>query len=151
MLDAIKSFFNEFTGETGVEERPIIDKRLAAAALMVQVMAADGIVRREEEAKLRSVLVDNYDLSAEDADALAQQAGEAQGRAIDLYGFTSVLKRDLSEDERLLLVEDLWEMVFADGELHEFEDNVVWRVAELLGVQSRSRMELKQRVLARQG
>ena len=49
------------------------------------------------------------------------------------------------------MVEDLWEMVFADGKLHEFEDNVVWRVAELLGVQSRSRMELKQRVLARQG
>ena len=151
MLEAIKTFFNEFIGEAEAEERPAVDKRLAAAALMVQVMAADGIVRPEEEAKLRTVLAESYDLSAEDADRLAQQASEAHGRAIDLYSFTSVLKRDMSDDERLLMVEDLWEMVFADGKLHEFEDNVVWRVAELLGVQSRSRMELKQRVLARQG
>jgi len=151
MLDAIKSFFNEFTGEAEAEERPIVDKQLAAAALMVQVMAADGVVRPEEEAKLRTVLAESYNLSAEDADTLAQQASAAQGSAIDLYGFTSVLKRNMSEDERLSMVEDLWEMVFADGKLHEFEDNVVWRVAELLGVQSRSRMELKQRVLARQG
>ncbi len=151
MLDAIRSFFNDLAGDEEVETPPAIDKKLASAALLVQVMAADGVVRPEEEAKLKSVLAENYDLSSQEADAFAEEAREAHGRAIDLYGFTSVLKREMSEGERLSLVEDLWEMVFADGKLHEFEDNVVWRVAELLGVQSRSRMELKQRVLARQG
>ncbi len=152
MLDAIKSFISEITGQDeNPDEGVVVDKKLAAAALMVQVMAADGVVRPQEEEKLRSVLAENYELSAQETENLAAQAGEAQERAVDLYGFTSVLKRDMSEEERLSLVEDLWEMVFADGQLHEFEDNVVWRVAELLGIQGRHRMELKQRVLARRG
>ena len=135
MLDAIKSFISEITGQDEqVEERPVIDKKLAAAALMVQVMSADGVVRPQEEAKLRSVLAENYGLSPDETENLAEQAEDAQERAVDLYGFTSVLKRDMSEEERLTVVEDLWEMVFADGHLHEFEDNVVWRVAELLGI-----------------
>ena len=40
----------------------------------------------------------------------------------------------MSEEERIRVVENLWEIVFADGESHEFEENLVWRVAELLGV-----------------
>jgi uncharacterized tellurite resistance protein B-like protein len=37
----------------------------------------------------------------------------------------------------------MWEIVYADGELHELEDNVVWRVAELIGVDSRERIALR--------
>ncbi|MDD9909118.1 MAG: TerB family tellurite resistance protein [Ahrensia sp.] len=150
MLDAIRNFFTELSASADDEARPVIDKKLASAALLVQVMAADGIVRPEEEAKLKEVLLENYDLSPGQAEEFAEEARETQNRAVDLYGFTSVLKRDMSEDERLSLVEDLWEMVFADGNLHEFEDNVVWRVAELLNVQSRVRLQLKRRVEARQ-
>ena len=69
--------------------------------------------------------------------------------AIDLYQFTSVLKRALDDAERVTMIESLWEMVFADGVVHEMEDNVVWRVAELLGVDTRDRMLLKQRVWKR--
>lgn len=146
MLDQIKSLFG-LANEPN-SEKPPLDKRLAAAALMVQVMAADGKIRPEEEAKLHAVLSEHYAVSKEDAKVLEKAAREAHGEAIDLYGFTSVLKREMDMTERLALVEDLWEMVYADGELHEFEDNIVWRVAELIGIQSRDRMELKQRVLA---
>ena len=48
------------------------------------------------------------------------------------------------------IVENLWEMVFADGVVHELEDNVIWRIAELLAVDSRDRMLMKQRVWKRQ-
>lgn len=152
MFDAIKGFLNDIKPSGGIREiQPkVLDTKLAAAVLMVQVIVADGEIRPEEEAKLRHVLEKNYDLSEPEARALAEEAQTAQGEAVDLYGFTSLLKRDMEESQRLGLVEDLWEMVFADGELHEFEDNVVWRVAELLGIPSRSRMELKRRVLARQ-
>ncbi len=90
-------------------------------------------------------------LSGEEADALAAEARVTHDESVDLYAFTSVLKREMNDDERMLLVEDLWEMVYADGELHEFEDNVVWRVAELLNVQTQQRILLKQRVKERHG
>ena len=74
-------------------------------------------------------------------------AAEAADReAVDLYGFTSVLKRQLDEKDRERIVEMMWELVFADGKVHEFEDNLVWRAAELLGVSSQARIRLKQAV-----
>lgn len=121
-------------------------KNFNAAVLMVHIIAADGKVTDEEEAKLLSVLETHYDMSAEEAVQLSQQAKVAQSEAIDLHAFTSVLKKEMSEGERCGLVEDLWEMVYADGELHEFEDNLVWRVAELVGISSDRRMALKRLV-----
>ncbi|MEM1040013.1 MAG: TerB family tellurite resistance protein [Pseudomonadota bacterium] len=151
MFDQIKSLLGFDETQATPEQPAVLDKNLAAAALMVHVIAADGEITGEEETKLNQVLHNHYALSDAEARSLANQAKSAQSSATDLYGFTSLLKRDMSEDERILLVEDLWEMVFADGSVHEFEDNVVWRVAELLGVHSRHRMTLKQRVMGRIG
>ena len=150
MLDTLKSMLGlSADGPADIVAARAVDKNLAAAALMVQVISADGVVTPEEEERMHKLLHDHYGLERDDAEQLARDARAAQNEAVDLYTFTSVLKRDLNEDERMLLVEDLWEMVFADGELHEMEDNVVWRVAELLGVHARHRMVLKQRVKTR--
>jgi len=72
--------------------------------------------------------------------------GAPSDTAVDLYGFTSVLKRRLDEAERERIVSMMWELVYADGKVHEFEDNLIWRVAELLGVSSQARIRLKQAV-----
>ena len=95
---------------------------------------------------MRAILADHYAAPGQDVDDLVAQAKTAHAEAIDLYGFTAVLKNHLDEGERLALVEDLWEMVYADGHLHEMEDNVVWRVAELLSITSDKRIALKVRV-----
>ena len=58
--------------------------------------------------------------------------------------------RSVNEEGRLRIVEMMWELVYADGQVSEFEDNVVWRAADLLGVSSRDRIDLKHRVAARQ-
>ncbi len=79
----------------------------------------------------------------------AAAARAADNEAVDLYQFTSVLMRSLSGEERLKFIELLWEIVYSDGENHELEDNLVWRVAELLGVDGRDRVLLRQAVQAR--
>jgi uncharacterized tellurite resistance protein B-like protein len=56
--------------------------------------------------------------------------------------------RTLDEAGRLRVVEMLWEMVYADGNVTEFEQNVMWRVADLLAVSSRDRIALRERVAA---
>ncbi len=147
MFDQLKQFFGLDADRT--EQPQELDKNLAAAALLVHVMAVDGQIKPEEEAKLSEVLEQHYSITPDDAKALGKAARRAQNEAIDLYSFTSVLKRDMDDTERRAMIEDLWEMVFSDGTMHEFEDNVVWRVAELLGIQSRERMMLKKRVLDR--
>ena len=70
----------------------------------------------------------------------------AENEAVDLYRFTSLINRSLDEQGRLGIVEMMWEVVFADGRVNEFEDNLMWRVADLLGVSSRDRIALRRRV-----
>ena len=153
MLNSIKNFIKDMSSlgkDDDIEPLfDVDDQKLAAAALMFHVIAADGVVQEEENAKLRSILCTHYDVDESDIDKLVEQATMADNEAVDLFAFTSTLKRQLTNDERILLVEDLWEMVFADGELHEFEDNIVWRVAELIAVSPQDRMLMKQRVQKR--
>jgi uncharacterized tellurite resistance protein B-like protein len=58
--------------------------------------------------------------------------------------------RSVNEEGRLRIIEMMWEVVYADGQVSEFEDNVVWRAADLLGISSRDRLDLKHRVAEQQ-
>ena len=70
----------------------------------------------------------------------------ADREAVDLYRFTSLLNRSLDDAGRLRIVEMMWQIVYADGKVNEFEDNVIWRAADLLHVSSRDRIEMRRRV-----
>ena len=146
MLDAIRQFIADLTGMPEARRFGDDDYRLAAAALLFHATAIDGIVSAEERAKLHELLKLRFDLDDSDADQLAAAAEAADNEAVDLYGFTSILVRHLDEAGRERIVEMMWELVFADGTVHEFEDNLIWRVAELLGVSSQTRIRLKQAV-----
>ena len=120
--------------------------RLAAAALLVHASAIDGDVDSAERRKLKALLQARFDL---DGDALRKLLGEADAReveSVDLYQFTSVLCRELDQGGRKRIVEMLWEVAMADGVIHEFKANLVWRAAELLGVSTRDRVTLRKAV-----
>jgi uncharacterized tellurite resistance protein B-like protein len=59
--------------------------------------------------------------------------------------------RSVNEEGRLRIIEMMWELVYADGEVSEFEDNVLWRAADLLGISSRDRIDLKRKVAEQRG
>jgi len=141
MLDSIRDLVRRLgTPESREVHFSADDTRLAVAALLVHLMAIDGAVVDSERAVLRTLLTRKFGLSGADLDLLIDDAVEADDEAVDLYRFTSVVKRHLGEEERIRLIEALWEVAFADGASHEFEENLVWRVSELLGVSARDRM-----------
>jgi uncharacterized tellurite resistance protein B-like protein len=127
------------------------DYRLAAAALLVHAAAIDGNISDVERNKLHAVIKRRFDLDEAETDALVAEATEAEHEAIDLYHFTSLINRALDEDERRRVVEMMWEIVYADGRVSEFESNLIWRAADLLGVSSRERIELGRRVASERG
>ncbi len=147
MLSSIKRLIRQVTfGESDKLNFAEDDHRLAAAALLCHVIAVDGIVDESERTALKQVLRSAYAMTDEAANELIEAAHERDSEAVDLYGFTSVLKRKLDLEERLKVVEMMWKLVYADGTVHEFEDNTIWRVAELLGVSSRDRLSLRRKV-----
>ena len=144
MIGAIRQFFSDVAGKN--DRRTIGEDqiRLAVAGLLAHVVAVDGVVTDEERAALAEVLDAHFDLGADEAATLAAAGAGADVEAVDLYGFTSVLKQRLSDEDRRRIIEMMWRLVYADGKVHEFEDNVVWRVAELLAVPAQVRIGLKQ-------
>lgn len=146
MLAALKSFFSELTDGKKTERFADNDYRLAAAALLVHAASADGVLAEVERAKLTSLLSQRFALTQADAEELMAEATEAEHQAIDLYQFTRLLERNLDEAGRRRMIEMLWDMVAADGRINEFEDNLIWRVADLLHVPARERVELRRRI-----
>lgn len=144
MLNVLRNFIAELTGgETPARSFGGDDHRLAAAALLYHVVAVDGEVAEAERVRLHELLKARYGLDEAATDDLVRAAVEADDEAIDFYRFTSVLKAKLDEIDREQIVAMMWDLVYADGRLTEFEDNAIWRVADLLGVSGRARLRLK--------
>jgi uncharacterized tellurite resistance protein B-like protein len=147
MLEEIKRLFAELHG--GAKHSSHFDGddyRVAAAALLVHVATLDGDLSGSARQKLRDLLMAQFSLTDVLTDELIEAAVAADREAVDFYHFTSLLMRTLDEQGRLSVVEMLWEMAFIDGAISEFEDNMMWRVADLLAVSPRDRIALRQRV-----
>lgn len=123
--------------------------RLSAGALLVTAGTIDGNFDADEKKKVKALLQTRFDLEPKDVRQLFEDSEVRERDAVDLYRFTSVLCRQLDQDGRKRIVEMLWEVVMADGVVDEFESNLVWRVAELIGVSTRDRVILRKKVEAR--
>ena len=146
MLKEIKSFFADLTGGNQFAHFEYTDYRLAAAALMVHVATLEGDLSQASREKLHALLQARFELDDALTDELIDVAVAADHEAIDFYHFTSLLNRALNEEGRQRIVEMMWEMAYADGRVSEFEENVMWRVSDLLGVSARERIELRHQV-----
>ncbi len=118
------------------------EPRLAVAALLVHLAAVDGSVAEEERAAVKQALMDYYALEDAEVEKLIADATRRDSEAVDFYRFTSSLTT-LEEAERIEIIRMMWQVVFADKKNHELEDNMVWRIAELIGVSARQRTILR--------
>ena len=149
MLADLKQFFAELTGGDKPQDQFAPDDyRRAAAALLVHVAALDGDLTDAKRSKLHAILETHFALDAAATDELIEAAAADDREAVDFYHFTRLLMRTLDETGRLNVIEMMWEMVYADGSVSEFEANVMWRVADLLAVSPRDRITLRERVAA---
>jgi uncharacterized tellurite resistance protein B-like protein len=108
----------------------------------------DGNFADTERKRLRAIVKQQYQLDDAATDELIAAAVEAEQRSIDLYHFTAKLNRELDAQGRARMVEMMWQIVFADGVVTEFEDNLIWRAADLLGISREERIALRERVAA---
>jgi uncharacterized tellurite resistance protein B-like protein len=152
MFDSLRQFIADVVSPAS-QPSPFDDTgyRLAATALLVHVISLEGEPSAVEKRRLHELIESGFQLDPGTADRLIEAARVEEGEAVDLYGFTSVIMRTVDHPGRLKLIEMMWQLVYADGRVSEFEDNVVWRAADLLGIDARDRVELRRRVAAASG
>jgi len=154
VLGSLKRLFEERVAPQVAHSSPEAREhglRLAAAALLFEVVRADGTVKDEELTVMRAALQSTFGLARDEAEEIVSLAGDASRGAASLYEFTSLVDRELGFDEKKRLVELLWLVAFADAAKDALEEHIVRQVAGLLHVPHPDFIDAKIRARARSG
>jgi len=127
------------------------EKHIAVVALLVEAASLDGNFGVSEQAAIRSIAADRFGLSDEEVATLFALASQRQDSSNQLFRFTHEINQSYAPEERVEVVEMLWEVVYADGVLHDYEANLLRRIGGLIYVSDMDRGNARKRVMTRLG
>ncbi len=147
MLDAIKAFFSSSMAAEQEEEHVQKDDiRLASCALLLEIAYADDEFTEDEEQHLISAIRRQWGLDAAQADELIELAERARAEAVDIWQFTNLIKANYSLGQKMVLLEVMWGLVYADGDLSSHEDYLMRKVCSLLKLAPGYLSDMRKRV-----
>ena len=146
MFESLKNLISGLVEDTRLQKFEDTDCRLATAALLMHVATVNSEMSEARRQKLQAVLKSRFGLDDLTTIQLIHDAAAAERNAVDLYHFTRQLSDVLDNEGRQRIVKMMWQVIYVDERVSEFESNIIWRTADLLGVSSRQRIELRQGV-----
>ena len=151
MIDLIKKFFdkskNDDTADRGREKSH--DIRIATCAIFLEMANIDGQFSESERENIVTILKKDYDLSNEHTAALLEASNEELKGSIDLWQFTNCINQNYSMEEKVRVIETIWEIAYTDGKLDKHEDYLVHKLAKLLRLTHKQLIDAKSRVIHR--
>jgi len=122
------------------------DARLALTALLVRVARSDGDYAASEIIRITRIIETRYALSHAEAETLRMDAETLESEAPDTVRFTRAIKDAVPYEERVAVIEALWQVALADGQREQHEDSLLRLVANFLGISDRDSALARQRV-----
>jgi uncharacterized tellurite resistance protein B-like protein len=153
MLESLRHLFESKVAQPA--QHPGADRdhalRVAAAALMFEIVRADAAVRDEELTVMRTSLQSAFGLSRDETEELVRIAEQQSRSAASLYEFTSLVDEGLDAEQKKRVVELLWLVAFADGTKDALEEHLVRKIAGLLHVSHPDFIDAKRKARDAQG
>ena len=131
MISRFKAFFEEKI-QTDSDTLPEHSLRLASAALLVEVATIDQEFDDREFSALQSILQQQFGLSEDECASLSQMAEQECAESTSVYQFTRLINDHCSAEEKFRLVEGMWQIAYADGDLDKYEEYIIRKVSELI-------------------
>ena len=119
---------------------------IAACALLLEIAHADDVFAPEERERILRAVRDDLGVPAGDVEEVVRLAEEERRESVDLYQFTKLVGEKFTRAQRLRLVEVIWGVVYADGQMTSVENQLARRIAELLGFQHPEVQAVRERV-----
>ncbi len=156
MLRTLKDLFDTLlappaAGGPGAGSTPEHRLHLATAVLLVEVMRADAECSDAERQAVLGVLRQRFALADDEVARLLELAEHSARHATDFHAFTSALNDRLDHEQKVQVVEAMWAVAYADGQLTAHENHVLWRVADLLHLPHGAYIHAKLRAKAAAG
>ncbi len=149
MFGSIRTLISDLLGSARPRSQASgYDRRLATAALLTRVATVHRDMSEARQNMIHAVLKARFGLDDQTTALLIEDSAAVDRNAVDLYHFTRLLNETLDDEGRQQTVRMMWEVAYADGRANEYEANLIWRAADLLGVSTRQRVELRQLVSA---
>lgn len=148
MLNSIKQFFENNIRSESVTSKEADERslRLATAALYIEMMRADAEVTNEERKKVAELIRSKFYLSKQETEDLLRLANNEAKRSLSYHEFTTLINKGFSIDEKIRIVEHLWEIAFVDGNVDKYEEHMVRKIAGLIFVEHKDFIDAKLRV-----
>lgn len=142
----LKKIFGGEPAVTGVlENRDPLE--LATASLLIEMSRSDFSESSAERDAVRHLLQRRFGLTDQQLDQLISDASRRADTAVSLHEFTHRLNQELPEADKLAIVEMLWRVSHADGQIDKHEEYLVLRIAGLLHISDRDRIRMKLKVV----
>ena len=151
MLQRLKTFLAGDTSKQAVELSPEDELAAAAVAVFVEAALLDGGFGDDERLIILQLMTDRFQIPAAEAEQLIESAASDAEHANKLYSATRTIRDGFGIEERIDVMEMLWQVAYADGVLHDYEANLVRRVAGLLYVQDQDNGRARKRALENLG
>ena len=130
LLEHLKKLFQSASDD----KSSTMSLELVSVALLIEVAKADFDFDESERLRLMALLQERFGLSDEDSLSIIEQAEKRVDDSTSLYEFTREINEQFDPEEKIALLESMWRMAFADGELDKYEEHLIRRVADLLYV-----------------
>ena len=149
MLDIVKKFFGKTAtiASENKDQTTEHDVRIAACALFVEMARIDEKFTEAELETILSIVQERYGLSREHADALVAEADRELDKSVDLWQFARLINENYSTDEKIEIIEILWQMVFVDGKMDRYEHYLMNKLKNLLRLSHDQLIAAKLKVL----
>ncbi|SME94659.1 TerB family tellurite resistance protein [Pseudobacteriovorax antillogorgiicola] len=134
MIKKLRDLLHDLLNEN--DEFPQEDeKRLAIYGILYEAARSDYNVAPEEEAKIKEVMLRYFSLNEDDYTRIQKEAEQLHLNSPGMFKITREVRNHLDRDERLNLLDELWEIAFADGVIDPQETSILRRLADLLGLE----------------
>ena len=149
MIDLVKKFFSKRSHDDSSNQRGQRphDIRIATCALLLEMSNIDGEFSALERESITSILKRNFDVPDEHATAILEASNEELKGSVDLWQFTNYINQNYSIEDKIRVVEMVWDVVYADGRLDKHEDYLVHKLATLLRLTHKQLIEAKLKVI----
>ena len=143
MLQNIKKIFFE----KSIDSDDSLDPRLAFAILLLEAGMMDGVLDDKEKATINKLLSNFFELSNDETNKLIEEAIRTQSESNQIIHLTRSIKENFTENQRIDIVQMIWEVILSDGEEHIYEQNLMRRVTGLLYVSDQNSGMARKRAL----
>lgn len=148
MLDILNRLLQrEVPSNSPTKKIDVRDILVATCALLLEMAHIDGEFSEAERNRILTVLEKEYNISQKEAGEIAEAAAAERKESPDLWRFTDLINKNYSEQERLRVIELIWQIIYVDEHLDKHEDYLVHKLARLLNLTHSQLIDTKLKVL----